>query len=429
MGEGDNIKHLKEIAKMIKGLETKIVQNGGNIYLVGGSIRDIIMEDKGILSAESKPKDYDFCITGLYQNDFERIFPDSRIQGKDFPVFVLKEIPNCEFSLARKERKVGEGHRGFEIMASPEVSIEDDLIRRDLTINSMAYNFSTQKIIDPFGGVEDIERKILRAVSPAFREDPLRVYRVAQFSARYGFQVEPNTIRMMKELKGELGTISPERVFVEMRKALRTSQPARFFEVLSQAEVLDIHFLEIARLIGVQQPIQYHPEGDAFEHTMIVLDKVADETDREEVRFAALVHDVGKGSTDQSLWPRHIGHDKAGAALVAEMARRLKIPRSWENAGKVSASEHMRAGRFDDMNPGKKVALLEKIARTKLGLKGLEIITCADGNNARFAKLGEKMLEEVNGDALGVQQGKEAAQKIHEVRVKWMREQSKVKSL
>ena len=417
------MKQLKEIAKEIEEVKRRVIQNGGNIYLVGGSIRDIIIGAKGILPSESKPKDYDFCITGLYQDVFERIFSDSRIQGKDFPVFVLKELPNCEFSLARKERKIGEGYRGFEIMASPEVDIEDDLIRRDFTINSIAYNFSTQEVIDPFGGTKDIERKVLRATSPAFREDPLRVYRGAQFSAKYGFQVESNTIQMMKELKGELSTISPERVFVEMRKALRINQPARFFEVLNQAEVLDVHFPEIARLIGVLQPIQYHPEGDAFKHAMEVLDEVADETDREEVRFGALVHDVGKGVTEQSLWPRHIGHDKAGVALVLEMAGRLKLPKSWENAGKVSASEHMRAGRFDEMNPGKKVAFLEKIARTKLGLKGLEVITRADGNNVSFAKLGEKMLEEVNGDTLGVEEGKEAAQKIHEARVKWMRKQ------
>ncbi|MGE5328448.1 MAG: HD domain-containing protein [Deltaproteobacteria bacterium] len=413
--------YLSQIAKMIDEQKRKIIQNGGNIYLVGGSVRDIIMENMGILPKGIKPKDFDFCVTGLSQLEFESIFPAARIQGKDFPVYVLEELPGCEISLARKERKVAKGYRGFKIITSPDVTIEQDLIRRDFTINSIAYDFYGNKIIDLFNGNEDIKNRILRAASPAFGEDPLRVYRAAQMAARFGFDVEPKTIRMMNELKDELYTISPERIFEELRKAIRTKQPSRFFKVLNQAGVLTVHFPEIAKLVGVEQPVQYHPEGDAFNHTMIVFDKVAEKTQREEVIFAGLVHDVGKGVTSPSLWPRHIGHEKAGAALIAEMGRRLKLPKTWGKAGKVSAGEHMKASRFEEMRPAKKVEFIEKISRSVLGLEGLEIITNADGNNIRFAELGRKMLEEVNGRILGLKEGKEACAKIHEARVKWIK--------
>jgi len=410
-----------EIAIKIEEMRKKVVDAGGNVYLVGGSIRDMIMQDFGIIPKGSNPKDLDFCVTGFSQAYFEKVFPDARIQGKDFPVYVLKELPGCEVSLARKERKIGEGYRGFEISASPDVTIEDDLIRRDLTINSIAFDFGVKEIIDPFNGIEDVKKGILRATSLAFGEDPLRVYRVAQMAARFGFEVDSKTIEMMNGLKNELYTISPERVFEETRKAIRTKQPSRFFKVLNQTKVLDVHFPEIAKLVGVLQPIQYHPEGDAFNHTMIVLDKVADETQNEEIRFAALVHDIGKGVTPQSLWPRHIGHDQEGVYLIGEMARRLKLPKAWEYAGKFGAAEHMKAGRFQEMKPATKVSFLEKAARSRLGLNGLEIIAHADGNDVRFVEIGEKMLREVNGRTLNLQEGKETAEKIHEERVRWMK--------
>lgn len=415
---------LDKIADMIKEIKENIIKNGGNIYLVGGSVRDIIMQEMELIPTEVNPKDFDFCITGFSQEQFEEIFSKAIIQGKEFPVYIFKELKGCEFALARKERKAAEGYRGFKIITSPEVTIKDDLIRRDVTVNSISYDFSAKKIIDPFGGVRDIKTKLLRATSEAFKEDPLRVYRVAQLAARLSFEVEPETIRMMNGLKAELSTISAERVFVEMRKAFKTKQPSRFFMVLSLAGVLDVHFPEIARLIGVPQPEQYHPEGDAFNHSMIVLDKAAEKTDKEEVIYAALVHDVGKGATDPSMWPRHIGHDKAGIPLVADMVKRLKLPNSWENAGKLSASEHMRAGIFEQMKPDTKVSFLEKAARSRLGLKGLEIIAQADGSDVKFAELGEKMLKAINGRTLKVQEGKDAVQKIHQERIKWIREQN-----
>lgn len=418
--EGRIMNCLEKIQKKIESILKIVSENGGRIYLVGGSVRDILMKKSGFLDTGTESKDYDFCITGISQADFESLFPYARIQGKDFPVYVIKEYPGCEFSLARRERKTGKGYRGFKIMTAPDVAIEDDLIRRDLTINSIAYDFRAKKIVDPFHGIDDISNMILRAVSPSFGEDPLRVYRAARFSATFKFKIEAKTIEMMFGLKSELPELSPERVFIELRKALSTEQPSRFFKALKEAEVLDAHFKEAANLIGVEQPVGYHPKGDAFDHTMIVLDKVSKETVREEVRFAALVHDIGKGEVDHSLWPRNTGHDRAGAHLVGEIAKRLTYPNAWISAGKLTAAEHMRASRFNELRPAKKVEFIEKVARSVVGLKGLEVIVNADGANAKFADLGERMLKEVNGRTLNLQQGKETAKIIHQERVRWM---------
>ncbi|MGE5472965.1 MAG: HD domain-containing protein [Ignavibacteriales bacterium] len=420
---------LDNIEKKIKNLLKTISENGGCLYLVGGAVRDIIMFDLGVIEKRPQSKDFDFCITGLSQSEFEKIFSNAIIQGKDFPVYIFKNFPGYEFSLARKERKVGIGYRGFEILTSSDVTIEDDLIRRDLTINSIAYDFCAKGIVDPFGGTEDIRNKTLRAVSPAFGEDPLRVYRVAQFASRFSFDVEFNTIQMMKSLKGELDVISPERVFVEVRKAINSKEPSRFFKILNQAKVLEIHFPEMAKLAG--QPLFEHSHfaGDAFYHTMNVLDKVSDKTDKEEIRFAALVHDIGKGETDLSLWPKHIGHDRIGAYLVGEMAKKLTYPKTWISAGKLASDEHIHAGRFNEMGPAKKVEFIEKVAGSGLGLRGLEFIVNADGANVEFADLGEKMIKEVNGKSLGVEEGLEAREIIHRARIEWLKNQKAGKEI
>lgn len=268
---------------LISEIASKINNIGGRLYLVGGAVRDKLL---GI-----EPKDYDYCVTGLTGEKFVEAFPNSNIRGKAFPVF---DMEGSEFALARTEKKIGKGYKGFEISVNDKISIEQDLKRRDVTINSIAIDVLTGKIIDPFGGKNDIANKILRATSDAFSEDPLRVYRVARLAARFDFKVEENTLNLMRKLRNELDTLSKSRIYKELYGALSTNKPSTFFDVLRSADCLDIHFKEISDLIGVEQPIEHHPEGDVYNHSMEVLDRASKKTNKVEIRFAALVHDFRK---------------------------------------------------------------------------------------------------------------------------------------
>ncbi len=187
-----------------------------------------------------------------------------------------------------------------------------------------------------------MERRIIKATSKSFIEDPLRVYRVARFASKLNFEVDKNTINIMKDLKSELKYLSAERVFDELRKALRTNKPSIFFEVLKKANVLDVHFNEIEKLIGAEQPIKYHPEGDSYNHTMLALDMSAKLTENEKIRFSVLVHDLGKGLTKKEEYPHHIGHEEKGIMQVENLCKRLKMPNSWMKYGKTSCKEHMK---------------------------------------------------------------------------------------
>ena len=218
---------IKEIANLIE-------KSGGRLYLVGGAVRDSLL---------NKPVyDKDYCVVGLEKNKFVELFPNAIPRGKSFEVF---DLEGCEFALARTEKKTGKGHKNFEITTNKNITIEEDLKRRDITINAIAKDVLTKEIIDPFNGVEDIKNKIIRAVGESFLEDPLRVYRVARFASQLDFEVEKNTINLMNKLKDELITLSKERVFVEFKKALSTNKPSRFFNVLKEADILDVHFKEI----------------------------------------------------------------------------------------------------------------------------------------------------------------------------------------
>ena len=215
--------------------------------------------------------------------------------------------------------KRGKGYHGFEVFADPSVTLEDDLIRRDLTINAIAKS-DEGELIDPYGGVKDLEDRKLRHVSDAFVEDPLRVLRVARFAAKlapFGFTLAEETRALMQEMvhSGELSDLTPERVWQEVTKALKTAKPSIFFEVLNEVGAVAVLFPELYQLHDVTQPVQYHPEGDVWVHTMMVLDASADLSDSLNVRFAALVHDLGKGITPKELWPKHHGHEKAGLPL------------------------------------------------------------------------------------------------------------------
>lgn len=406
----------------INKIAQKIATAGGKLYLVGGAIRDEIMGNDIY--------DKDYCITGISKEKFQELFPEASKRGKSFEVF---DIDRTEFALARIERKTGVGHKEFETKTSTDITIEEDLARRDITINAIAKEVLTGKIIDPFNGIEDIKNKVIRATTNAFNEDPLRVYRVARISAKTGFKVEENTLKLMESLKQELTTLSKERVFCELEKALKTDKPSIFFNVLRQANVLHIHFKEIYDLIGALQPAEYHPEGDAYNHTMIVVDKSAKLTNDVAIRFSALVHDLGKGVTPKSMYPHHYGHDEKGIEIVEKFGQRIGAPSKWISYGKVSAKEHMKGGIFYKMTPASKVSFIERVAKSKLGLHGLQIVVIADKCSTRntniedieFEKIGEECISKINGSYIkekyGIEEGIKLKEKLHEERVRWLK--------
>jgi len=414
----------------IKSIANKIKEYGGNLYLVGGAVRDELLE--------KKTHDEDYCVTGITAEKFQELFPEAHTRGKAFAVF---DIDGKEFAIARTESKQGIGHKEFEIKTDPKITIEQDLARRDITINAMAKDVLTQEIIDPFNGKKDLKNKVIKATTEHFKEDPLRVYRVARFAAQLGFEVEKETINQMRELKSELNSLSSERVFAELSKALNTKNPSIFFNVLRDAYVLDIHFKEIKDLIGAEQPPKYHPEGDAYNHTMLVLDMAAELTEhleenrKLEIRFSALVHDLGKGVTPKEEYPHHYGHENSGAELVVKFGNKIKVPNNWIKCGKTACREHMRGGIFYKMKPSKKVEFIERVDKSLLGLDGLQIVVICDKTSGgrpsskddiSFQYIGKKCLNEIDGEYIqkkyGLKPGIEFGNKLHEERIVWMNE-------
>ena len=372
------------------------------------------------------PKDYDYCVTGLNSEEFKNIFPEAFIRGKDFSVF---DIEGTEFALARKERKISPGHIGFMIETNKSFSIEDDLKRRDITINSMAIEVLTNKLIDPFGGQKDLEEKTIRATSIAFIEDPLRAYRVARFAAELNFKVATETIKLIEYLKEELLTLSVERVFVEFKKALLSKHPSTFFLVLKDANCLKFHFEEIFNMIGIEQPLNHHPEGDVFNHTMDVITRASQQTNDELILFAALVHDFGKINTPKEILPHHYNHENNGDELVKKFCNRLKMPTNYRKVGITSCHEHMKAGKYSDLRASTKVDFLVKNQKTLLGLEGLEIIANADKqreNEIKFAKLGNTMIKEISGKTIDCINNdfNKLNDKIRQKRIEWLKKNS-----
>ena len=402
-------------------IANKIKNNGGNVYLVGGAVRDLL------LNCDANDKDY--CVTGITSENFLKLFPNAKIRGKSFEVF---DIENTEFAMARIEAKTDKGHTGFEIKTGIEIDIIQDLERRDITINSMAIDVLTNKLIDPYNGKKDLENKVIKATTEKFKEDPLRVYRVARFASLLQFDVDKKTLKLMNNLKEELNTLSAERIFTEFKKSLASKKPSIFFEILIKADLLECHFKEIFDLIGALQPEKYHPEGDAYNHTMMSLDKSVEYTDNLEVRFACLVHDLGKGITPKEEYPHHYGHDRKGVELVRNLCNRLKMPTSWKKCGIVATSEHMRAGIFWKLRPGKKVELIEKISKTILGIDGMEIVVKCDKmrtendleNTIEFSKISKAMLKEIDGKYIkekhNINEGRKFSEILHKERIKWI---------
>lgn len=407
---------IKEIAKIIE-------RAGGRLYLVGGAVRDKILGRTNY--------DEDYCVVGLEASEFISLFPIAKLDGKSFPVYRMN---GCEFALARKEKKVGVGHKEFEVTSGKEITLREDLERRDITINAMAEDVLTGEIFDYFGGREDLENGVIRAIGKHFIEDPLRVYRVARFSSVLDFLVEERTIDMMKSLKSELGYLSKERVFEEFKKALQSDKPSIFFDVLKKADVLDVHFMPIYKLIGALQPEKYHPEGDSYNHTMICLDKSCEYTSDLKIRFSVLVHDLGKGETPKEEYPHHYGHEERGVEIVKKFSKDLGVPNAWKKCGMVACKEHMRGGIFNRMKPSKKVDFIERVDKSYLGLEGLQIVVdCDKGGRSNsdydFCDIGKKCLEFVTADKVSkkynLKPGIELGNKLHEERVLWFKNLTK----
>ncbi|HHV6871242.1 TPA: multifunctional CCA addition/repair protein [Haemophilus influenzae] len=309
------------------------------IYLVGGAVRDQLL---GL-----PVKDRDWIVVGadpatLLSLGYQQV-------GKDFPVFLNPKTKE-EYALARTERKASAGYTGFICDFSPTITLEQDLIRRDLTINAMAQS-EDGEIIDPYGGKQDLENRILRHISPAFSEDPLRVLRVARFAARYhslGFKISSETLALMAELaqSGELQHLTAERVWLETEKALNEKNPEIYFETLHKTGALSVLFPEIDALYGVPNPVKHHPEVDSFIHTMLVLKQAVNLTEnnpilnKSAVRFAAICHDLGKALTPQNILPHHYGHEQAGIKRTRTLCKRLKVPNYFQELAELTCEFH-----------------------------------------------------------------------------------------
>ncbi|MBR4904264.1 MAG: HD domain-containing protein [Selenomonadaceae bacterium] len=349
----------------------KISEAGGKAYLVGGAVRD---KFRGVSA-----HDRDYCVTGLEEKTFNKMFNDAPKFGKSFPVYSI-EIDGvyCEVAFARTERKVGRGYRGFEILFSPDVTIEQDLYRRDTTINAMAMELLSGELIDPFGGREDVINKKIRAVSEHFTDDPVRALRAARQAAQFNFEICAETIEAMKLCGEELAHEPTERIFDELETALKTDKPSIFFRSLERADLLEITFPEIAQLRGKIQPTFFHPEGDAYEHTLNILDEVAKINPKPIVRFAALMHDIGKGTTPPEMLPHHYLHEKRGLEVLKEMNRRMIIPSDWKKIASFVIREHMRAPRLE--KSGKIVDLLLGLNALKISVKDFNDIISIDNH-------------------------------------------------
>lgn len=319
------------------------------IYQVGGAVRDALL---GL-----PVKDRDFVVVGATPEQMVEL--GYRPVGKDFPVFLHPESQE-EYALARTERKTAKGYKGFQVFASPDVTLEEDLARRDLTINAIA-QAEDGTLIDPYNGQVDIRDKILRHVSDAFIEDPVRILRAARFAARFTeFTVAPETMRLMQDMvaDGEVDALVPERVWQELAKGLMEAKPSRMFEVLRECGALKRIMPELDRLWGVPQPPQHHPEIDTGVHVMMVVDYAAAQGYSLPVRFSALTHDLGKGTTPQDVLPRHIGHEERSVHLLKDVCKRLRVPNDCKELAHVVAKFHGKVYRVDEMRSATKVQFL-----------------------------------------------------------------------
>ncbi len=323
-------------------------------YLVGGAVRDELL---GL-----PVNDRDWVVVGA---SVEQMLENGyRLVGQDFPVFLHPESGE-EYALARTERKSGRGYKGFVVNADPSVTLEEDLQRRDLTINAMARD-SAGQLIDPFGGSRDIDSRTLRHVSPAFVEDPLRVLRVARFAARFaerGFTIADETRELMQTIvsSGELAHLAGERIWYEMHTALSDNDPVVFVTTLRDCGALAAVLPEVDRLFGVPQPPQWHPEVDTGIHTLMCLAQASGMSERADVRFATLLHDIGKGLTPPQNWPSHHGHEKLGADAIEKLCDRLRTPNGFRDLARLGSLYHTQCHRIRELRPSTVLKLLSAL--------------------------------------------------------------------
>lgn len=320
-------------------------------YLVGGSVRDELLG----LSV----KDYDYVVVGASPEDMVQL--GYRPVGKDFPVFLHPQTHE-QYALARTERKISLGYKGFEVFTSPQVTLQEDLARRDLTINSIAKD-TDGNIIDPFNGVADLEAGILRHVSPAFSEDPVRVLRTARFAARFGFRIAPETLALMSDMvhNGEVDALVPERVWQELSRGLMEKNPARMFYTLRECGALARIMPEIDVLFGVPQPVHAHPEIDTGLHIMLAIDYAAAQNYSLPVRFATLTHDLGKGTTPPEEWPRHIGHEARSIELTQNLCERIRAPKDVRDLALLVARYHGDVHRAEELRSSTMADILQAV--------------------------------------------------------------------
>ena len=326
-----------------------------SVYMVGGAVRDRLL---------GRPvNDHDWVVVGATPE--QMVAQGFVAVGRDFPVFLHPETHE-EYALARTERKNGRGYRGFVVQTSPDVTLEEDLARRDLTINAIAVGADetgVEAIFDPYDGRRDIAQRLLRHVTDAFREDPVRILRVARFAARFtDFSVAPETMQLMREMvqHGEADHLVAERVWQELSRGLMEAQPSRMFAVLRECGALAVVLPELDRLWGVPQRAEYHPEVDTGVHVMMVLDMAARLSAPLAVRFACLVHDLGKGTTPQDILPHHIGHEQRSSKLLQAVAERLRVPVDCRELADVVAREHGNIHRSSELGAAALVRLLER---------------------------------------------------------------------
>ncbi len=325
-----------------------------DIYLVGGAVRDKLLD--------IPIRDRDWVVVGSSAKEMKA---NGYLQvGKGFPVFLHPQTRQ-EYALARTERKVGAGHLGFEFDASASVSLEQDLLRRDLTINAMAETVGGE-IIDPCNGRQDIQDRVLRHVSPAFAEDPLRVLRVAKFAARFaapGFKIAEETLALMTDMvaSGELDELVRERVWQEIAQSMATPAPELFIKTLRECGALKAILPEVDKLFGVPQPEKYHPEIDTGIHILLSLQQAAKLSDDPLVRYATLVHDVGKAVTDKDKWPSHYAHETLGLKLQAAINKRLHVPNEFAKLAALVCEHHTKLHRIKELRPGTLLRLIEAL--------------------------------------------------------------------
>lgn len=342
-----------------------------NIFLVGGAVRDQLL---------GRPvTERDWVVVGSTVEEMLQL--GYKPVGKDFPVF-LHPITHEEYALARTERKTGRGYTQFICYAEKDVTLEQDLSRRDLTINAMAQT-ADGEIIDPFGGQADLRTKTLRHVSSAFVEDPVRILRAARFSARYAFDIAPETMSLMQTLvrAGEIQALVVERVWQEFQRALTEPFPHRFLSVLRQSGALAILFPELDALFGVPNPPKWHPEIDSGIHTLMVLEQAALLSPDPLVRFAALLHDVGKAKTPMQKWPSHPGHEKAGLPLIKALCQRYRVPRDYEALALLTAEYHAHCHKIRELTPATILKTLEKLDAFRRPERFRQFLLCCEADS------------------------------------------------